>query len=107
MKNILIELDIEIYKEIRALTKIQIQLTIFIFSIEILICFCQVFNYILSNFIEIVRKVIESNLHLTRNFFIAVKVDIINFNRFIIAMICVYKYFNFNFLTACFLFEIF
>ena len=39
--------------------------------------------------------------------FINAKANVINFNRFIVSMINVYDYFNFNFLTSFFSFEIF
>ena len=42
-----------------------------------------------------------------RDFFIDAKADVINFNRFVISMINVHDYFNFNFLTLFFAFEIF
>ena len=41
------------------------------------------------------------------NFFAYTETNVVNFNRFVISKINVYNYFNFNFLTSFFSFEIF
>ena len=41
------------------------------------------------------------------DFFIDAKTNVINFNRFIVLMISVHNYFNLDFLTLFFLFEVF
>ena len=76
--RVLTKFDIMLYKDIRALTKIQTYLTIFILSIEVSICFRQVPNHILSNFIKIVRKVVESNINVIRDLFIDTKTNIVD-----------------------------
>ena len=106
-RNVLTKLDIKVHKEMRTLTKIQIQLTIFILSIEILVCFRQILNHILSDFVKTVRKMVKLNIYLIDNLLTDTRADVINFSRFIILIINVYDYLDLNLLTSFFSFRIF
>ena len=61
----------------------------------------------MSNLVKIVQENVKLNIYMISDLFIDAKTNVINFNRFIISMISVHDYFNLNFLTSFFSFEVF